>query len=138
MIAVAEAKTIRKEIVRIAADYDIEWKGELENLMEQDSQPIIGQRKTNPTSTKAVSGEEDNEQSDEKEAKLDIDKTIDEASELASQSEEKRMKEKASQRKGEVMDDSDDKVRTEEGDKNRITSEKRGEKRGKELTEAGY
>jgi hypothetical protein len=35
---------------------------------------------------------------------IDIDKTIDEADELASQSKEKREKEKAAQRKGEVID----------------------------------
>jgi hypothetical protein len=35
---------------------------------------------------------------------INIDKTIDEADELASQSKEKREKEKAAQRKGEVID----------------------------------
>lgn len=43
--AVAEAKTLRKEISRIAADYDIEWKGDLENLASDldegvDSKPL--------------------------------------------------------------------------------------------------
>ena len=33
---VAEAKTLRREIKRIAADYDIEWQGELENLHAMD------------------------------------------------------------------------------------------------------
>ncbi|WWC61627.1 uncharacterized protein I303_104211 [Kwoniella dejecticola CBS 10117] len=32
---VSEAKTLRREITRIASDYDIEWKGELENLNEK-------------------------------------------------------------------------------------------------------
>ncbi|KAK4684650.1 hypothetical protein P7C73_g5521, partial [Tremellales sp. Uapishka_1] len=68
---VSEAKTLRREISRIAADYDYEWKGELEV-------------------------------EDKENRKIDIDKTIDEASDLASQTEEKKRKAKDLQRKGEV------------------------------------
>lgn len=34
---VAEAKALRREIERIAADYDIEWRGELEGLEKIDN-----------------------------------------------------------------------------------------------------
>ena len=89
LMTVAEAKTLRKEIARIAADYDLEWKGELENL-ERDSKPLSS-RMQGPA-----------------EEKLDIDKTIDEASELASQTSEEKAKEKARQRRGEVDSDAED------------------------------
>lgn len=81
----AEAKGIRKEIIRIAADYDIEWKGELENLA-----------KTARRSRSMIERQEDEAK------KIDIDKTIDEADELASHSKEQKEKDKAAQRKGEV------------------------------------
>ena len=79
----AEAKGIRKEIIRIAADYDIEWKGELENLAR--------------TARRSMAARQGGEAK-----KIDIDKTIDEADELASHSKEQKEKEKAAQRKGEV------------------------------------
>ena len=75
----AEAKTLRKEIQRIASDYDIEWKGELENLQGSLRDQAFGKRNG-----------------------IDIDKTIDEADELASRTEEQREKERAAQRKGQV------------------------------------
>ena len=78
---VAEAKTLRKEIIRIASDYDIEWKGELETLADPKRQTKLSH-----------------------DAKLDIDKTIDEADELASVTEEQRDKEKAASRRGEAVD----------------------------------
>ena len=77
----AEAKTLRKEISRIAGDYDISWQGELENL--------------SPSQSPRDSGPDANEGE-----KIDVDKTIDEAEELASQSEEQRAKERASARRG--------------------------------------
>jgi hypothetical protein len=98
---VAEAKTLRKEIIRIAADYDIEWKGELENLASHARRPILSR------DHRGASGEnsEVEAEGEEVEEKLDIDKTIDEADDLASQTEEQRQKEKAAQRKGEAVED---------------------------------
>ena len=93
---------MRKEIIRIAADYDIEWKGELENLAEPSRKTILSR------------GE-----------KLDIDKTIDEADEMASHSEEQREKEKAAQRKGEVVEGKEGRSK-----KSRVEI---GEQRAKEL-----
>lgn len=61
--------------------------------------------------------------------KLDIDKTIDEAAELADESEHKRNKEKAAQRKGEVIDDRDDRgVRKEERQASARAGEEKGQK----------
>ena len=112
---VAEAKTLRREIIRIAADYDIEWKGELENLAEQARKPIAER------------------QPDElDDPKIDIDKTIDEADELASRSEEQRDKEKAAQRKGEVVEDKGAKGEGQGGKDNR-SSEDRGVEKAEEL-----
>lgn len=102
---VAEAKTLRKEIARIAADYDLEWKGELENL-ERDSEPLSSRINGPPKE------------------KIDIDKTIDEASELASQTSEEKAKEKARQRRGEVSDSDAD----EDSE-----SAKKGEERAEEV-----
>jgi hypothetical protein len=99
---VAEAKTLRKEIVRIAADYDIEWKGELESLADPNRKTSLSR------------GE-----------KLDIDSTIDEADEMASHSEEQKNKEKAAQRKGEVVE--------QDRGKSKKSREEIGEKRAKEL-----
>lgn len=39
---VAEAKALRKEVERIAADYDIEWRGELEGLEKVGSREGAG------------------------------------------------------------------------------------------------
>ncbi|WWC70428.1 uncharacterized protein I206_104379 [Kwoniella pini CBS 10737] len=149
---VSEAKTLRKEINRIASDYDIEWKGELENLAEISKKDK--QLKDNNTSssdsnslTSTSNGEkinQKNEQNKEKvnevnEEKLDIDKTIEEASELAEQSENKRSKEKSSQRKGEVIDSNLNKDEGDRGSKARKGQEKesdselQGKKRAKEI-----
>ncbi|RSH80728.1 hypothetical protein EHS25_007064 [Saitozyma podzolica] len=158
---VADAKSLRREISRIAADYDIEWKGELEHF--DDSQPLEGRlpsaspskSKSKSKSTSNVSDTDSPDKSsnsdshsgpesgsrnsaitssssssqpksddgsmndrpghwggkvkpgtveNERGESIDIDKTIDEADELASQSKEKREKEKAAQRKGEISD----------------------------------
>ncbi|KAK8864178.1 hypothetical protein IAR55_001424 [Kwoniella newhampshirensis] len=156
---VSEAKTLRREISRIAADYDIEWRGELENLAEEAARTIESRRAsashpssssrslpsimtTNTTSKDSGShrkrDEEEDEEREEEEEKLDIDKTIDEASELAEQSEEKRSKEKAAQRKGEVIEpdnkknkDRDRGERKRRGEGDESSSELRGMVRGK-------
>ncbi|WRT66118.1 uncharacterized protein IL334_003071 [Kwoniella shivajii] len=54
---VAEAKTLRKEISRIASDYDIEWRGELDNLAEEASKSIQSRRDEvdHPSSTVSAS-----------------------------------------------------------------------------------
>lgn len=170
----SEAKTLRKEIARIAADYDIEWKGELENLAkdppleeklgqeeddhtkksdkshrdspsEGEGSPTrtgagtgtgAGNLKTTSnegingkTKTKAERGKGEGGAGGSGGKKLDIDKTIDEASELAEQTDVQRNKERAAQRKGEVVDDRDDRgIRKEE----RQESEKAGVERGME------
>ncbi|ORY21895.1 hypothetical protein BCR39DRAFT_488112 [Naematelia encephala] len=131
---VAEAKTIRREIARIAADYDIEWKGELENLARNaevpKSSPVITQ---NPD--KSIQSEEsDEDESTDGDKKLDIDKTIDEASELASESEESKAKEKTAERKGETEGG-----RGEEGEggKARRESVERGREKAEKLTKKG-
>lgn len=129
-LSVAEAKTIRREITRIAKDYDLEWKGELENLDPASSQ---SQDPSKPGSSSSSSSATSSSSSssigphpkDENGEKLDIDKTIDEASELAEQSQVRSKKEKAAQRKGEGGD--------REGEKGRRRREDEGVKRGKEL-----
>jgi hypothetical protein len=137
--AVSEAKSLRKEIARVAADYDLEWKGELENL--SDSRPLES-RLTSGSSSRPQSTEPSGQTSSQRNAsrdvgnggvvgeggeKIDINKTIDEASELASQSEERRSKEKAAQRKGEVVDTNQEEEKEEE------ESMRRGKERAKTL-----
>nr|XP_031859180.1 uncharacterized protein CI109_005376 [Kwoniella shandongensis]KAA5526252.1 hypothetical protein CI109_005376 [Kwoniella shandongensis] len=129
---VSEAKTLRREISRIAADYDIEWRGELENLAEEAAKTIESRRASASQPSSSSSGgsgessssrnftESSDGEGEEVEEKLDIDKTIDEAAELAEQSEEKRSKEKAAQRKGEVIEPN-------KGDKDRGERKRRGE-----------
>lgn len=134
----SEAKTLRKEIARIAADYDIEWKGELENLAS-DSRPLSSRlnrdgdhaRSTDKShrDEPVTSNASADQGGDGEGKKLDIDKTIDEAAELADESEHKRNKEKAAQRKGEVIDERDD---SGAGKQEREESEKAGEARGRE------
>lgn len=120
-MSVAEAKTLRKEIIRIAADYDIEWKGELENLASHPRHPGPG----HPSSTGAKSGSK-RALADGGSRTVDIDKTIDEAAELASQSEEQREKDQAAQRKGEV-------VERDENGKKKKTSEEKGREKANEI-----
>lgn len=115
-LIVSEAKLLRREIIRVARDYDIEWKGELDNL--SSSNPA--QPETNPQST--------DRNNDKK--RLNIDKTIDEADELASRSEEQRNKEKAAQRKGEAVEDSGGKGEGRGGKEH-----KSGEDKGQEKAE---
>lgn len=135
---VAEAKALRKEIERIAADYDIEWRGELEGLEKVGSREgagggsprvglpgvEIGEKKEDVReNVDAKDGSKEGERKEMEEEnetklqgeegkveteKIDVDKTIDEASELAEESGEQRSRNKAAQRNGEVMDSSDD------------------------------
>ncbi|OXG24573.1 hypothetical protein C366_00102 [Cryptococcus neoformans Tu401-1] len=135
---VAEAKALRREIERIAADYDIEWRGELEGLEKIDNQEgarggspkvglpgvEIGKKKEDVReNVDAKDGSKEGERKEVKEenetkqqeeegkvetAKIDVDKTIDEASELAEESEGQRSRTKAAERKGEVIDSADD------------------------------
>lgn len=135
---VAEAKALRREIERIAADYDIEWRGELEGLEKIDNREgasggsprvglpgvEIGKKKEDVReNVDAKDGSKEGERKEVKEenetkqqeeegkvetAKIDVDKTIDEASELAEESEGQRSRTKAAERKGEVIDSADD------------------------------
>ncbi|OCF36978.1 hypothetical protein I316_01576 [Kwoniella heveanensis BCC8398] len=130
---VAEAKTLRREISRIAADYDIEWRGELENLADAASRTLRSRKETDLNSdtkngtdhpnsraldSMAKQGQSSDQQDGESESeaegdgKIDVDATINEAAELAEQSEEKRSKEQAAQRKGEVLEPSNGKTKT--------------------------
>lgn len=117
----SEAKTLRKEIVRIASDYDIEWKGELENLSSlHSSRQSPGTRATSPSDANGS----------KKGQKIDIDKTIDEADELAQQTEEQREKEQRAQRKGEFVD------HTAGGSKGKKKSSvEKGEEKAKKVVE---
>ncbi|KAK6910368.1 hypothetical protein I203_104400 [Kwoniella mangroviensis CBS 8507] len=145
---VSEAKTLRREITRIASDYDIEWKGELESenvsKTEKATKTIRDKREKasndSPTST-ATSTEneqsEEEEEKQEKQEKIDIDATIQEASDLAEQSEEKRSKEQSAQRKGKVVDTPEDKkdrgTNARKGGEGKSDSEIVGEKKAKQV-----
>ncbi|WVR07276.1 hypothetical protein IAU60_004317 [Kwoniella sp. DSM 27419] len=115
---VAEAKTLRREISRIAADYDIEWRGELENLESARAQNVPGGH-VQASARPAGSGQAASHSSTSNgrgadrpkaetregpslgprdEAKLDIDATISEAADLAEKSEASRSQENANRR----------------------------------------
>jgi len=117
---VTEAKTLRKEIARIAADYDLEWKGELENLKEK---PIPTHHSASRSDVVASrpdeSGQMERAGSESEDTELDIDDTIDEADELASQTEERRVKDKLRQRKGELADEPNSKAKERGREHNR-------------------
>lgn len=170
----AEAKTLRKEITRIAADYDIEWKGELENLADEEAQgKALAERikeadsgsamrksdrshrespNSNSNQGNSASPSERSEGSisskttrspgtlpsksdtgpdvnNGKDNHLDIDRTIDEASDLADQTQLQQEKERAAQRKGEVLDDESEGRGV--GSKARQESVQQGRERGK-------
>jgi hypothetical protein len=160
---VAEAKTLRKEITRIAADYDIEWKGELENLADEEAQGKALAERIKEADSGAAMRKSDKShresESDSSSAKsvssrsgsssgtllsksdtgpdvnngkgnhLDIDRTIDEASDLADQTQLQQEKERAAQRKGEVLDDESEGRGV--GSKARQESVQQGRERGK-------
>jgi hypothetical protein len=160
---VAEAKTLRKEITRIAADYDIEWKGELENLADEEAQgKALAERikeadsgsamrksdkshresESDSSSAKSVSSRSGSSSgtlpsksdtgpdvNNGKDNHLDIDRTIDEASDLADQTQLQQEKERAAQRKGEVLDDESEGRGV--GSKARQESVQQGRERGK-------
>ncbi|WVF71711.1 hypothetical protein IAT40_006519 [Kwoniella sp. CBS 6097] len=141
---VAEAKTLRREISRIAADYDIEWRGELENLAEAASRTIRSRKETdaNPHASgmdhpnspaldsmakhDAAAKHDQDEDHQSEEEKIDVDATINEAAELAEQSEEKRSKEQAAQRKGEVLEPTNGKNSNGNGNKKPSSGVDRG------------
>lgn len=89
-MVVAEAKALRREIAKIAADYDYDWKGQLENLEDVEVRPIP---QTHPTSSNSADPSERPQTSahltDDNGNKLDIDKTIDEAADLERQTRKK-------------------------------------------------
>ncbi|WWC89585.1 uncharacterized protein L201_004510 [Kwoniella dendrophila CBS 6074] len=149
---VSEAKTLRREITRIASDYDIEWKGELENLADQNSSSSNSHKSISNKSKKedqyeigqnknvgSLKSKDENSTDSGKEEKLDIDATIQEASELAEQSESNKSKEKSAQRKGQVIDSSkkdDDNDRgslARKGQEKESESEIKGRKKAKEI-----
>ncbi|WVW83634.1 hypothetical protein I302_105655 [Kwoniella bestiolae CBS 10118] len=148
---VSEAKTLRREITRIASDYDIEWKGELENLngSEKATKRIRDKRgqaithapssSSSPQDHQSEGSKEGQEEEGLEEEKIDIDKTIQEASDLAEQSEEKRSKEQSAQRKGKVIESPDDKAPKDRGTNARAGGERRsdsevqGEKKAREV-----
>ncbi|OCF57148.1 hypothetical protein L486_04603 [Kwoniella mangroviensis CBS 10435] len=145
---VSEAKTLRREITRIASDYDIEWKGELESenvsKTEKATKTIRDKREKasndSPTSTATSTENEESEEEEEKQEKqekIDIDATIQEASDLAEQSEEKRSKEQSAQRKGKVVDTPEDKkdrgTNARKGGEGKSDSEIVGEKKAKQV-----
>ncbi|WVQ82273.1 hypothetical protein IAT38_004401 [Cryptococcus sp. DSM 104549] len=172
---VAEAKALRKEIERIAADYDIEWKGELEGLeavgkaaVDGENSPRtgipgveVGEKKSDvqehvppegkkvndplPPSSSSPPGEDSagkenaqDDQHNEEGEKIDIDKTIDEAAELASQSEGQQSKEKAAQRTDKVVGSDDDQgSRARKGEGKESSSEMRGRARAQEVINGG-
>lgn len=120
----AEAKTLRKEIKRIAADYDLEWQGELENLASMSK---YSSHHDNNEMTKPGPG-----------LGINIDKTINEAAELAEETKERAQKAKDAERKGEVLDE-----RSEKGRKAKkvadeeAASAQRGKERAKKVIERG-
>ncbi len=79
---VAEAKTLRKEIQRIAADYDYDWQGQLQNLeatvprKRADGMPA--QPAGQPASQQPAAVPSGQETPDD----LDVEGTINEAAEL--------------------------------------------------------
>lgn len=144
---------MRREVSRIAKDYDIEWKGELEDLAADSARtrrsdsgsgsvrwaaagdPDAGDDanvdvsgasapSSKQSRPKQPEGKDEQAEPREKEGKLDIDKTIDEADAMANETEERRHK----RQKGEVMDDLGD----EEGPGGKKKREKQIEERGAE------
>ncbi|WVO16424.1 hypothetical protein L204_104100 [Cryptococcus depauperatus] len=136
---VAEAKELRKEVERIARDYDIEWKGELEGLEGLDK----GNEKTKTVGMEIEAKRQklnndhknNQEKKNTKGEKIDIDKTIDEASELASQSESQQAHASTSSRKNSEVDDKggDSGERKRRGEGEESESEVRGRMRARDI-----
>lgn len=127
---VSEAKQLRREIAKIAADYDYDWRGQLEEL-EDDVEFGKKTKTAKDTSTKAGEGPQssgtdasdpDASLADTTPGKLDIDAAIDEASELERATRHERSKRKH----GKTGED-------EELESRRV----RGEEKGKQVAEAG-
>lgn len=140
---VAEAKTLRREIQRVAADYDIEWQGELENLQKMDKYrpPAWPNASSQSTETgSSVSQRMESSRADstnDGDRKIDLDKTIDEASELAERTKERADKAKDAERKGEVVDERQEANRSGRLQKKGKTGEERGKERAEEMIEKG-
>jgi hypothetical protein len=96
---------MRGEIARIAADYDLEWKGQLENLDDSF------ERSPSPRAKAAGFIEPK-----DKAKKIDIDKTINEASEMEEQSREKRERERKQARRGGAPEDEEESIGKEAED----------------------
>ncbi|WVQ72759.1 hypothetical protein IAR50_002319 [Cryptococcus sp. DSM 104548] len=147
---VSEAKTLRREIERIAADYDMEWKGELEGLEREEEdgrkrkmgeggvEVGVGKRKKDvqehvdayssmqpEPQTVVEDGKEGEGEGEGKTEKIDIDKTIDEADELASQTENQKSRSSAAERKSDPGE-SDKGSRARRGEGNESEGEMRG------------
>lgn len=98
---------LRREIQRVAQDYDYDWKGQLEDLEQVDivnkqksamttqadrgAQRQEARSKDNRSSTESTRMDEDHDADNEKtkKKKIDIDATIDEAVELEQQTRSK-------------------------------------------------
>lgn len=130
-LPVSEAKQLRREIAKIAADYDYDWRGQLEELEDDVEFGKKTKKQARNTSTKTGDGPQssgtdasdaDASPTDTTPGKLDIDAAIDEASELERATRHERSKRKH----GKTGED-------EELESRRV----RGEKKGKQVAEAG-
>jgi hypothetical protein len=111
LTTVSEAKALRREIAKIASDYDYDWKGQLEDL--EDVQVEVKTKKADKATNGKSADSKDKKTvtsatiATENGDRIDIDATIDEASDMA-----KQTRSKESQRKhgkggrGEAMDSS--------------------------------
>jgi hypothetical protein len=93
-VTVAEAKALRTEMTKIAADYDYDWKGQLEGLedVEVEVKQKDGSDKTSPADEKGDKKKETVTsvyvRTDDGK-KVDIDDTIDEAADMERQARKK-------------------------------------------------
>jgi hypothetical protein len=91
---VAEAKALRREMMKIASDYDYDWKGQLEDL--EDVQVVVKDKngsKQDVTATNEKRNEKDTVTSifvkTEDGRKVDVEQTIDEAADMERQTRKK-------------------------------------------------
>ena len=93
LLTVAEAKALRREMTKIAADYDYDWKGQLQDL--EDVEVEVKEKKK---SGNAASGDKDSEKKEtvtsvfvktDDGRKIDVDDTIDEAADMERQARKK-------------------------------------------------
>ncbi len=151
-LTVAEAKTLRKEISKIAADYNYDWRGQLSDL--EDSASIIRNThehrspstaaqdsplQAEPNSTNSDPSEKTRNtqvkismtDSDGKEKKVDVDKAIDEAEE-----EEQETRKKEGMRKRGKTPKLGDSGKGRDDQDGMIGGQKRGEEKGKKRVES--